>query len=72
MLVQQNRLALLHTFEVTAMHLSFTRAAADLHLTQGPQPSHPPPGGVARFSTVYPHDAQTGTDPQEGVVCWRR
>ena len=35
MLVQQNRLALLHTFEVTASHLSFTRAAEDLHLTQG-------------------------------------
>ncbi len=35
MLVQQNRLALLHTFEVTASHLSFTRAADDLHLTQG-------------------------------------
>ena len=35
MLVQQNRLALLHTFEVTAMHLSFTRAAEELHLTQG-------------------------------------
>lgn len=35
MLVQQNRLALLHTFEVTAMQLSFTRAAEELHLTQG-------------------------------------
>ncbi len=33
MLVQQNRLALLHTFEVTASHLSFTRAAEDLNLT---------------------------------------
>jgi LysR family transcriptional regulator, D-serine deaminase activator len=35
MLVQQNQLALLHTFEITATHLSFTRAAEDLHLTQG-------------------------------------
>lgn len=35
MLVQQNRLALLHTFECAARHLSFTRAAAEMNLTQG-------------------------------------
>ena len=35
MLVQQNTLALLHTFESTARHLSFTRAAEEMNLTQG-------------------------------------
>jgi LysR family D-serine deaminase transcriptional activator len=32
---QENMLALLHTFEVAALHLSFTRAAHTLNLTQG-------------------------------------
>lgn len=35
MLVQQNILPLLHTFECAALHLSFTRAANTLNLTQG-------------------------------------
>lgn len=35
MLVEQSLLALLHTFEVAARHLSFTKAAEELHLTQG-------------------------------------
>ncbi len=35
MLVQQNILSLLHTFECAALHLSFTRAASTLNLTQG-------------------------------------
>ncbi len=35
MLAHQGNLALLHTFEVAARHLSFTRAADELHLTQG-------------------------------------
>lgn len=35
MLVEQSLLALLHTFEVAARHSSFTRAAEELHLTQG-------------------------------------
>ena len=35
MLVEQSLLALMHTFEVAARHLSFTRAAEELHLTQG-------------------------------------
>lgn len=35
MLVQQNQLALLHTFEVSANYLSFTRAAEILCITQG-------------------------------------
>lgn len=34
-LVEQSLLALLHTFEVAARHLSFTKAAEELHLTQG-------------------------------------
>lgn len=32
---QENMLALLHTFEIAALHLSFTRAAKTLNLTQG-------------------------------------
>ncbi|HDC4397862.1 TPA: LysR family transcriptional regulator [Enterobacter cloacae] len=35
MLAQQNILALLHTFECAALHMSFTRAANILNLTQG-------------------------------------
>jgi LysR family D-serine deaminase transcriptional activator len=35
MLVEQSMLALLHTFEVSARHLSFTKAAEELFLTQG-------------------------------------
>jgi LysR family D-serine deaminase transcriptional activator len=34
-LVEQSMLALLHTFEVSARHLSFTKAAEELYLTQG-------------------------------------
>jgi len=35
MSAQENLLALLHTFEIAAHHLSFTRAAKTLNLTQG-------------------------------------
>ena len=35
MLAQQNILALLHTFETAALHMSFTKAATTLSLTQG-------------------------------------
>ena len=35
MLAQQNILALLHTFETAALHMSFTKAATTLNLTQG-------------------------------------
>lgn len=35
MFAQENMLALLHTFEIAALHLSFTRTAKTLSLTQG-------------------------------------
>jgi len=35
MTAQQNMLALLHTFEIAALHMSFTKAANTLSLTQG-------------------------------------
>ncbi len=35
MLAQQNMLALLHTFETAALHMSFTKAATTLNLSQG-------------------------------------
>ena len=35
MLAQQNILALLHTFETAALHMSFTKAATTLNLSQG-------------------------------------
>lgn len=57
MLVEQSMLALLHTFEVSARHLSFTKAAEELFLTQGAiSQRNSPSGGAAEIQIVYPVD----------------